>query len=147
MIDSPEHTIAWLGVLIIFLGAIYVFWRWILACPCTPDPWGVEVGRSVEQEEAIAVCPRCLAPQEHKGWFCPECGCPSSQYANYLPGIYIFSIGDVVRAGLEQPKPWSILITAGYVFLAFSFFSVLAPVYCLFLFLNRSRIQSAPQLS
>jgi hypothetical protein len=139
---TPEETIGALAILGLMGAAIYAFCRWLLACPRTPDPWGSEVEQAVEGEEAVPVCPRCLTPQEHNGWFCPECGSTSGQYGNYLPAIYIFSIGDAVRAGVQQRSRWTPLLVTGYVLIAFAYFSVLAPIYCLFLFLNRARISN-----
>ena len=139
---SPEETIGALAILGLIGAAIYAFCQWLLACPRTPDPWRAEVEQAVEREEAVPVCPHCLAPQEHNGWFCPECGCTSGQYSNYLPGVYIFSIGDAVRAGVEQRSRWTPLLVTGYVLSSLAYFSVLAPVYCLFLFINRARISN-----
>jgi hypothetical protein len=137
---TPEETVIALAILGLLGAAIYAFCQWLLACPRTPDPWGPEVERAVEGEEAVPVCPHCLARQEHNGWFCPECGATSGQYSNYLPMVYIFSIGDAVRAGVQQRSRWTPLLVTGYVLIAFAYFSVLAPIYCLFLFLNRARI-------
>jgi hypothetical protein len=88
-----------------------------------------------------------LTPQEHNGWFCPECGSTSGQYSNYLPAVYIFSIGDAVRTGVQQRSRWTPLLVTGYVLIAFAYFSVLVPVYCLFLFINRARISNLQRLA
>lgn len=137
---SPEETIGALAILGLTVAAIYAFCRWVFACPRTPDPWGVEVEEAVKGEEAVPVCPHCLAPQEHNGWFCPECGSTSGQYGNYLPNVYSFAIGDAVRSGVEQRSRWTPLLVTGYILIAIGFFSILAPIYCVFLFINRSRI-------
>ncbi len=139
---TPEETVGALAILGLIGAAIYAFCQWLWACPRTPDPWGDDVERAVEGEEARPVCPHCLACQEHNGWFCPECGSTSGQYSNYLPAVYIFSIGDAVRAGVQERSRWTPLLVAGYVLVAFAFLSVLAPVYCLLLFLNRARISA-----
>ena len=136
---SPEETIGVIGIFGLAGAAVYAFCKWLSAGPRSPDPWGDEVEKAVEGEQAIPVCPHCLTAQAHKGWFCPGCGAVSGQYANYLPNVYIFSIGEAARAGVAQPKRWGLLVTAGYVLIALGFFSLLAPVYCLFLFINRSR--------
>jgi hypothetical protein len=112
----------------------------LLACPRTPDPWGNEVEQAVEREEAVPICPHCLTPQEHDGWFCPECGSTTGQYGNYLPYVYIFSLGDAARAGVQRRSHWTPFLVTGYILLAFAWFSILAPIYCLFLFLNRARV-------
>jgi hypothetical protein len=38
-------------------------------------------------------------------------------------------------------------LVAGYVLIAFAWFSILAPIYCLLLFLNRARISNLEQQS
>jgi hypothetical protein len=137
---TPEQTVGLLAVLILIGAAVYLFCRWLLACPRTPDPWASDIEQAVEQEEAVPVCPHCLTPQEHNGWFCPECGSTSGQYSNYLPFVYLFSIGDAVRAGVQQRNRWSPLLAVGFVLVAFAWLSILAPIYCVFLFLARSRV-------
>ena len=144
---TPEERIGALAVLGLIGAAIYAFCLWLLAGPRTPDPWGSDVEEAVEGGEAVPVCPHCLTHQEHNGWFCPECGSTSGQYSNYLPAVYIFSIGDAVRAGVQQRSRWTPLLVTGYVLIAFAYFSVLAPVYCLFLFINRARISNLQRLA
>jgi len=136
---SPEQTIGVIGIIGLGCAAVYAFFKWLSAGPRTPDPWGPEVEEAVQKEEAVAVCPHCLTLQAHNGWFCPGCGSVSGQYGNYLPSVYIFSIGEAARAGVEHPNRWRPFVTAGYVLIALGFFSVLAPAYCLFLFINLSR--------
>ena len=137
---SPEETIGALVILGLIFGTVYAFSQWVFACPRTTDPWGADIEQAVEGEDAVPVCPHCLTPQDHNGWFCPECGATSGQYSNYLPNVYIFSMGDAVRAGVQQRSRWTPFLVTGYVLIAFAFFSILAPVYCLCLFLNRARI-------
>lgn len=137
--QSPEQTVGLLAILGLAGAAVYAFCRWLLTGPRTPDPWGPDIEEAVESEEAVPLCPHCLAPQEHQGWFCPECGSTIGQYSNYLPSVYIFSIGDLVRAGVQQRNRWTPVLVIGYVLLAICYFSFLAPLYCLFLALNRAR--------
>jgi hypothetical protein len=144
-LETPEETIGALAILGLAGVAVYAFCRWVFAGPRSPDPWDSEVEEAVQREEAVPLCPHCLAPQEHNGWFCPECGSTVGQYGNYLPSVYIFTIGDAVRAGVQQRSPWTPLMVAGYVLLAFGWFSLLAPIYCLFLFINRERVMSQHQ--
>jgi hypothetical protein len=61
--------------------------------------------------------------------------------------VYVFSLGDAVRAGVYQREPWTPLLVAGYVLIAFAWFSILAPFYCLLLFMNRARISNLEQQS
>ena len=144
---TPEETVILLAVLGLVGAAVYLFCRWLLACPRTPDPWGSDIEQAVEREDAVPVCAHCLAPQDHNGWFCPECGSTSGQYSNYLPFVYLFSIGDAVRAGVQQPNRWSPLLVVWLVLVAFAWLSILAPIYCVFLFLARSRVTHLPQVA
>ncbi len=145
--QTPEQTAGTLAILGLIGAAIYRFCQWLLTCPRTPDPWGGDVEQAVESEDAVPVCPHCLTRQEHNGWFCPECGSMTGKYGNYLPYVYIFSLGDAVRAGVQQRGRWTPWLVAGYVLVAFAWFSILAPIYCLLLFLNRSRITKLQQVS
>ena len=125
-----------LAILAIGALAAYKTFIWLKEAKCTPDPWGPEVEKALEQGEATPLCPHCLAPQEHVGWFCPECGATVGPFSNYLPTVYPFSVGDAVRAavtGRLRPNP---LIIIGYVLVALGFLSILAPVYLLFFFKN-----------
>ena len=145
--QTPEQTLGTLAILGLIGATIYGFCQWLLACPRTPEPWGPEVEQAVEGEDAVPLCPHCLTRQEHNGWFCPECGSTTGRYSNYLPFVYVFSLGDAVRAGVYQREPWTPWLVAGYVLIAFAWFSILAPIYCLLLFLNRARIGNAEQQS
>jgi hypothetical protein len=146
-LQTPEGTILALAIVGLIMAAVYGFSQWVFARPRTPDPWGTDVEQAVEREEAVPVCPHCLTPQEHNGWFCPECGSTSGQYGNFLPAVYIFSVGDAVRAGVQQRTRWTPLLVTGYVLIAFAYFSLLAPIYCLFLFLNRARVSRHQRLA
>ena len=140
--STPEQQLGELAILGLIAAGIYALCRWLLACPRTPDPWGAAIEQAVEGEDAVPLCPHCLAPQQHNGWFCPECGSTSGQYGNYLPSVYMFSIGDAARAGVQQRSRWTPLVVTGYILIAFAFFSILGPVYCLLLFLHRARINA-----
>ena len=140
--QTPEQTLGTLMILGLVGAAIYQFCQWLLACPRTPDPWGPDIEQAVEEEAAVPLCSHCLTPQEHNGWFCPDCGSTTGPYCNYLPYVYVFSLGDAVRAGVVRREPWTPLLVAGYVLLAFAWLSILAPIYCLLLFMNRARLNN-----
>jgi hypothetical protein len=61
-LQTPEGTILALAIVGLIMGAVYGFFRWVFACPRTPDPWGADVEQAVEREEAVPVCPHCLTP-------------------------------------------------------------------------------------
>ena len=137
--QTPEQTLGALAILGLIGAVIYLFCQWLLARPRNPDPWGSDVEQAVQGAEAAPLCPHCLTPQEHDGWFCPECGSTTGQYSNYLPYVYIFSLGDALRSGVQRREPWTPWLVAAYVLVAFAWFSILAPIYCLLLFMNRAR--------
>ena len=129
------------ALVILGVGAavLYRVWIWLREAPYTPDPWGAEVGGALEDPESLPVCPHCLVPQEHNGWFCPECGSTVGQYSNWLPAVYIFSIGEAFRRGVTERMRNYPLIIMGYVLVTLSYFSLLAPIFWIFLFRNFRR--------
>lgn len=136
---GPEKGME-LGALI-FLAAIFVaiyrLSRWIMECPATSNPWGNEIEESLNRWEALPLCDKCLTPQEHDGWFCPECGSTFGAYCNYLPYVVIFSQGQILRSGTMQPlRKNGPLIMLGYILFAFGTMAALAPVYWIFLCIN-----------
>jgi hypothetical protein len=139
MASNPENVIVLL-VLSGFLGVlIYRFVVWIMTAPVTPDPWTSETEQAVNQAEAVPLCSHCLTPQEHNGWFCPECGATVGPYCNYLPFVLLFSEGEVLRTGVTAPVRRSPLVTLGFVLLPLALFSIAAPFYWYFLFKNLRR--------
>ena len=121
---SPEQTIGVIGIISLGYAAAYSFFKWLSAAPRTTDPWGPEVEEAVQRDEAVALCPHCLTLQAHNGWFCPGCGSVSGQYGNYLPSVYIFSIGEAVRAGVEHRSRVRLgFFRCWRLYIVFSFFS------------------------
>ncbi len=107
------------ALVIIGVGAVAVYrvLLWLMEAARTPDPWGPEVEAEVEKEDAVPLCPHCLAPQKHNGWFCPECGSTVGQFGNYLPTVYIFSVGDAARSGIGRLRKQPLLLV-GYFLVA-----------------------------
>jgi hypothetical protein len=117
---------------------------WLKESRRTPDPWGPELDEAVEKPESVPLCHHCLAPQEHQGWFCPECGAAVGQFSNYLPNVYIFSIGEGLRAGIcERPRLGPLLVI-GYLLVGFGYFVPLGPLFVLALVLRRLQKKEAP---
>ena len=143
MAPDKVQTLAVLVILGICGVVIYRFVLWVMKAPRTVDPWGKETEEAVSDEKAVAVCLHCLAPQEHNGWFCPECGATVGPYCNYLPYIYIFSQGEVLRAGVTERIRRSKLITIGFLLFSSYMYVVAAPVYWFFLFRNLRRSGNA----
>jgi len=130
------------ALVILGVGAVVLYrvWLWLREAPYTPDPWGAEIGGALGDPDAVPVCPHGLTPQEHNGWFCPECGSTVGQYSNWLPAVYIFSIGEAFRRGVTEPMRNHLLIITGYVLVTLSYFSLLAPISWIFLFRNFRRV-------
>jgi hypothetical protein len=115
-------------------AALYRVWIWLKNAPYTPDPWGAEIGGTLEDPESAPVCPHCLIPQEHNGWFCPECGSTVGQFSNYLPAVYMFSMGEAFRRGVTERMRNHPLVITGYVLVTLSHFFLVAPILWYFLF-------------
>ena len=87
MTPTAEQTLAALVILGICGLTFYRLVLWVMEAPRVPDPWGKEIEDAVNHEGAVPLCHNCLAPQEHNGWFCPECGVTVGPYCNYLPFV------------------------------------------------------------
>lgn len=144
MVLGPEQTIAALGILALSVAAIYGCFCWIREAPLTPDPWDGHTDEAVNTQAAVPVCHHCLTPQEHNGWFCPKCGATVGPYCNYMPYIYVFSQGEVLRAGVNERLRHNALITVGYVLFSLGMFAFAAPIYWFFLFRNLWRTEESP---
>ena len=122
MSPGNDRELAALVTLLICGLAIYRAIVWVMEARRTADPWGSEIDEALAKEEAAPLCDHCLAPQEHNGWFCPQCGATVGPYSNYLPYVYLFSQGEVLRAGVSQRFRRTPLIAIGYVLLSLGFF-------------------------
>jgi hypothetical protein len=139
MAPAQEQALAALVILTICAMAVYRFVVWVRNAPCTVDPWGKEIDEAINRDDAVEVCHHCFTPQRHNGWFCPECGAIVGPYCNYMPYLYIFSEGEVLRAGVYERIRRSPLIGIGYLLFSAGLFAVAAPIYWVFLFMNLSR--------
>jgi hypothetical protein len=145
---TPEQTIATLAILAICGALVYGLVFWVMEAPCTADPWGKEITNAINNDDAVPVCHHCFTPQPRSGWFCPECGAIVGPYCNCMPYLYIFSQGEVLRAGVTERLRHGPLIVIGYILVSLATFSVglvlLAPIYWFLLFKNLCRTESAP---
>jgi hypothetical protein len=139
MARSNEQIIAVLVILGFCGVAFYRFVVWVTQPSRTVDPWGKETQDAVNQAGAVPLCHHCLTPQEHNGWFCPECGATVGPYCNYMPYLYVFSQGEVLRAGVTERFRRSRFITIGFVLFSLSMCAIAAPIYWFFLFRNLRR--------
>src|SRR5262245_47559850 len=95
----------------------------------SPDPWGPEVEQTLHDSELPALCHRCLTPQDDHSWFCSTCGASVGPYNNYMPFVYVFSQGEVLRAGVTDHIRRSPLTVAGYLLYSVASYAVFAPLY------------------
>jgi hypothetical protein len=109
-------------------------------------PWPEELNEGVQQPDSALLCHHCFTPQQHPGWFCPECGAATGPYNNCLPYIYIFSIGEVARAGVSSKLKWSILTTAGLILFSLNY-TVFAPIYWFRMYRNWKRQRQAAPMT
>ena len=124
-------------------AALYGAFRWVgKAKELSPDPWGAEIERIIQDPDAVTLCHRCITPQAPDACFCPHCGTAVGQYNNYLPFVYIFSQGEVLRAGVTDRIRPSALTICGYLLYSLSAYLIFAPIYWYFLFRNLRRHDS-----
>jgi hypothetical protein len=128
--DRELAALVFFGILCV---VIYRVVLWVMEAKRTADPWSSEVDEAINQQEATPLCHHCLTPQDHNGWFCPRCGATVGPYSNYLPFVYLFSQGEVLRAGVTERLRHTPLIIMGYLLLPLGFFPMLAPLFVLWL--------------
>ena len=143
MVAGKEQALVALVILGMVVVALYRLVLWLMAAKRTANPWGDEVSQALDQEDAVPLCHHCLTPQQHDGWFCPECGATVGPYSNYLPFVYVFSEGEVVRAGVTERIRRSPLIVVGLVLTSLAMCAVAAPFYWFFLFKHMHHGDSA----
>ena len=116
--------------------ALYRVFLWLREAKRTPDPWGPDIEAALEAPDAEPLCHDCLTQQQHNGWFCPECGAAVGRYCNWLPGVYIFSMGEALRSGVTERLRVTWVVVMGYVLISLHTLACLAPICWIFLFKN-----------
>lgn len=119
-LSQPELAAVLIGILTLMWAGIWLFCRWVINAPAAPDPWGEEVAAEVAGDDCPQICHRCLTQHDSSAHFCPRCGAMVGMYTCLIPPLYLYSIGDVFRAGVDGGYRRSSLLTAGYFFIAFS---------------------------
>jgi hypothetical protein len=94
-----------------------------------PHPWSIEIEEAVQQPDAVRICHHCLTPQEHLGWFCPECGAATGPYNNCMPFINIFSTGEVLRAGVNPKIRLASWVSPVYWIVGLFEYGIFTPLY------------------
>ncbi len=119
MPDTPPSSGAVIAALAVVALVVVLIIRWIRRAAPRPDPWGEEIERAVQEEDAVPLCPHCLAPQESDTWFCPACGSSIGPYNNVNPYLYAFSLGDLFRNGTTGWAAARPLVILGFLLLSF----------------------------
>ncbi len=110
-------------------------------CSSLPsDPWSKEEDDAVRQPDAVPVCHRCFEPQVEPAWFCRNCGAAIGSYNNAIPFVYLFSMGEVWRSGVEPKARFTWLTVPGYIIVSLFEVPYLAPLYWVRLFFNWRRL-------
>lgn len=98
--------------------------------PTSPQhPWSDEIQAEVERPDAIRICHRCLTPQQLVGWFCPKCGAATGPYNNCMPCVYVFSTGEVLRAGVDPQIRFAHWVRPVYWIVGAFEYLIFAPIY------------------
>lgn len=116
----------------------------IRAHPAKPNPWDAEIEEAIQSPEASPLCHRCFTPFNDQDWFCPHCGASVGPYNNFMPFVYVFSEGEVLRSGTDGHVRFTRPIIVGYTLMACGTYSVLAPLYWYFLWKNILRNADLP---
>ena len=124
--------------------AVWLWVRWLAKLQPPPEPWGPEIDAALARPDVVTVCHRCFAPQpDLPGWFCPECGGAVGAYNNWMPYLYIFSIGEVLSIGTFRRFSVRPLTVVGLILFSFTQYHVFAPIYWYRLVRNIQRLRQA----
>jgi hypothetical protein len=129
--SRSELTVVLLGIGVIVGFTIWSFFRSRRHDPPTPDPWDGQVSAALDQEDCPQVCHSCLNQHDASVHFCPYCGAPVGACTNLMPPLYLYSIGDVFRAGIEGNYRHSAFLTGGFFFASFVAYVLVAPLFFL----------------
>jgi len=135
---GTDQSEAVIGLIAAAVAAIFV---WVNSGSLKPDPWDAETAQLLEQEDAVALCPHCLTPTTPTQWFCESCGTAVGACNNFMPYVYIFSQGEVLRNGTTGRIPVNATTVGGYFLLSLCSYAIFAPVYWCFLVKNLRRIR------
>jgi hypothetical protein len=119
---DPNQIVAGLGVVVLLLAGLWRLIAWVREAAPQPDPWNAEVERALAEPETVEVCTHCLTPQPPTAWFCEHCGNAVGPYNNWMPYVYVFSIGEVLRNGVMDKMRSNAFIICGYLLLSANFF-------------------------
>jgi hypothetical protein len=141
LVEQPEVQLAVLMAIAVLGVGFYRLILWCRGLPTSPDPWDADIEKSLHEPDATPVCHKCFSPQPAGQWFCAHCGSAVGDYNNWMPYIYVFSEGEVLRNGVTEKVRVNALVIVGYLLLSLNYF-VLAPVYWYFFFKNLRKIKT-----
>ncbi len=93
------------------------------------DPWPEEVYDELNGPDAVELCIDCLEPQKKGNWLCHNCGWPTGTYNNVMDYMYIFSIGALLRSGVDGSVKLTKLRIFGLALFSLLEYTVFAPFY------------------
>jgi hypothetical protein len=136
-----------IGVTAVAVLAIYRAYLWFKSGPLAPDPWGSEIEEALQSGEAMPLCTHCLEPQDHHGWFCPNCGAAAGPDSPLLVPVQMYYLGHAFRAATGAFAKRNPLVFLGYILVALTELSILGVVYLVFFFVGlgkapRPRLES-----
>jgi len=118
-------------------GTIVACWRvllWLQAPIKLTRPRSDDVEAAIQDPECSPLCIRCLCPQDGFQWFCQHCNAAVGPYNNSMEYLYLFSQGEVFRAGTQGLVPARGLTVIGYLLASFCAYQIFAPLYWVMLF-------------
>jgi hypothetical protein len=142
--DQSEAVIGGLAIAVLVVVAVWRIIVWIKNSPVRPDPWEADTEQAMHQPDAVPVCHHCLTPVPPAQWFCETCGCAVGPYNNWMPYIYVFSQGEVLRNGVTDRLRGNAMTVGGYLLISLSMYPVFAWIYWYFLLKNLRRIKRQP---
>lgn len=129
-LSESERLVVILGVVGL---AACAAWKWIgnlLKTQPTPDPWDDQT-LLLDNADALPICHYCLKEHDALVNFCPHCGAAVGTYTNLMPPLYLYSIGDVFRAGTEGTYRRSRFLNGGFFFASFVAYALVTPLFFL----------------
>lgn len=133
------------GVFVLLALGLVVIFRliyWVRRLPVSPDPWDETTAESLESDEIGEVCRKCSQPHPPGQSFCEHCGTAVGAYNNWMPYVYLFSEGEVLRTGVTGKFRLNAMTIGGYVLYSLTCYLIFAPIYWYLLFRNIQRIKA-----
>ena len=135
-LTDSEKMVALAGIILVVVVTVVRCFQWFWDFTPRPDPWGPEVDAALDDPEVLPVCHHCSAPHAETARFCLECGAAVGDYNNWNPYHYIFSLGEVLRAGTFGKVQRSWFTVLGYFILSVGEYMIFAPIYWVLLAMN-----------